>query len=102
MTNMIDNNVNNDFDDNFPIIPVIRKSSFFTLAPELMKFIGVTIDETGKTLTGWEDYCVNGTFFSWKRTLETDKRSLEEILDDPSVKDNTIEERFQMIREGKL
>ena len=94
-------NVNNIFD--IPLTnPFFGRHSFCTLAPELMKFVGVTIDTNGKNLPGWVDYCVTGRILSWKRNLETDKRTLQQIVDDPSVKDNTFEECLQMIREGKL
>ena len=82
--------------------PFLGTHSFCTLAPELMKFVGVTIDKNGKNLPGWVDYRVTGRILSWKRNLETDKRTLQQIVDDPSVKDNTFEECLQMIRDGKL
>ena len=96
-------NVNNEFDipPTLPF-PLLTRRSFCTLAPELMKYVGVTINTNGKNLPGWVDYSVSGRMLSWKRTLETDKRTLQQIVDDPSVKDNTFEECLQMIREGKL
>jgi hypothetical protein len=70
------------------------------LAPELLCFVGVTIDGQKRTLPGWEDVNVHTTIFTWRR--KRDGLLLSEILAKDSVKDKTFEEKLQMIKEGKL
>jgi len=69
------------------------------LAPELLKFIGVTINQNGKVLHGWKDYHVGGTIFTWKRIR--DGKTLQEIVN--SVDDELSEEQiFNLIKTNQI
>ena len=70
------------------------------LAPELLCFVGVTIDGQKRPLPGWEDHHVHTTIFTWRR--KRDGLTLGQILAKNSVMDKTFEEKLQMIKEGKL
>jgi hypothetical protein len=69
------------------------------LAPELLKFIGVTINQNGKVLPGWKDYHVGGTIFTWKRIR--DGRTLQEIIDSADA-ELSGEQIFALIKSNQI
>lgn len=69
------------------------------IAPELLKFVGVTINQSGKVLPGWKDHHIGGTIFTWKRIR--DGKTLEEIFE--TADDELSEEQiFNLIKSGQI
>lgn len=69
------------------------------LAPELLKFVGVTIDGSGKVLPGWKDHYLDGTIFTWKRIR--DEKTLGEIFE--TADDELSEEQiFNLIKTNQI
>ena len=69
------------------------------LAPELLKFVGVTINYDGKVLPGWKDHHLGGTIFTWKRIR--DGKTLQEIINSADA-ELSEEQIFNLIKTNQI
>lgn len=69
------------------------------LAPELLKFVGVTINQSGKVLPGWKDHHIGGTIFTWKRIR--DEKTLQEIFETADA-ELSEEQIFNLIKTNQI